>query len=793
LANQDHTTNVFRTVVTDNGVPPLSTTNSFTVIVNGDPMLTLVSATLVAEGCLPSNNAIDPGEPVTLMISLRDVGLADTTNLVATLLETNGLVSSSGSQAYGALLGGGAPVSQPFTFAATGACGGSLTILLQLQDGGLNLGTVSASFTLGPAVSVFAENFDSVTAPALPAGWTTSATGVQPNWRTTNSLAHTLPNAAFSADAANIGINELVSPAFALPMGPAQLSFSNYYNLEAGVGTNGFDGGVLEIKIGTNAFVDVLAAGGTFVSGGYNTTIDGRYSNPLAGRQAWSGANSSFIPTVVNLPPGAAGQSVQLRWRCGTDNGVGLGGWRIDTIAINARVCCADSAPGLPAQPDRTIPEMSLMVVTNTAIAPGKTLSYTLRNPPSGMQISTNGIISWTPTEAQGSGTNLIITVVSDDSLPPLGATNSFTVIVSEVNSAPVLPAQDDVTIGELTLLVVTNTGSDLDLPANTLAYSLRNPPAGAVIDSQGVITWIPGEDQGPGSYTFETIVTDDGIPAMSVTNSFTVTVNEVNTAPILPVQGDQTIAEMMTLTVTNAGMDLDLPLNQLTYAFLEAPAGASINSAGVITWTPNEAQGPSTNIFVTVVTDNGTPPLSATNSFKVIVTEVNSAPVLPMQVDRTLANLTALTITNTAFDSDLPLNHLTYLLVNPPTGALIDETGVISWTAAGEAGLTNGVFVTVVTDDGVPALSATNIFTISLPEPISAPVILQISVADEIATITWTTTSGRAYQLQYKDDLSETNWNDLPPENTATGSTLSRSDVVGGVAQRFYRIRVLP
>ena len=53
------------------------------------------------------------------------------------------------------------------------------------------------------------------------------------------------------------------------------------------------------------------------------------------------------------------------------------------------------------------------------------------------------------------------------------------------------------------------------------------------------------------------------------------------------------------------------------------------IDTNGVITWTPTEGQGPGTNTITTVVTDNGVPPLSATNSFEVMVTEVNSAPVL--------------------------------------------------------------------------------------------------------------------------------------------------------------------
>ena len=69
-----------------------------------------------------------------------------------------------------------------------------------------------------------------------------------------------------------------------------------------------------------------------------------------------------------------------------------------------------------------------------------------------------------------------------------------------------------------------------------------------------------------------------------------------------------------------------------------KAPAGATIDANGVITWTPSEAQGPSTNLITAGATDNGVPPLSATNSFSVVVAEVNSAPVLPAQTNRTVS-----------------------------------------------------------------------------------------------------------------------------------------------------------
>src|SRR5205814_9086992 len=113
--------------------------------------------------------------------------------------------------------------------------------------------------------------------------------GAESTWVTQSSVRDTTPNAAFSPDPTSIGLSDLVSPSIVLPTGQAQLSFRNNYDLETGPGSDGFDGGVLEIKIGSGSFTDIIAAGGSFASGGYTHTIDGDYGNALAGRPAWSG------------------------------------------------------------------------------------------------------------------------------------------------------------------------------------------------------------------------------------------------------------------------------------------------------------------------------------------------------------------------------------------------------------------------------------------------------------------------------------------------------------------------
>ena len=60
------------------------------------------------------------------------------------------------------------------------------------------------------------------------------------------------------------------------------------------------------------------------------------------------------------------------------------------------------------------------------------------------------------------------------------------------------------------------------------------------------------------------------------------------------------------------------LPAQTLTYQLTSTVAGTNqpvINTNGIITWTPDVSQAGTSNVFTTIVTDNGTPSLSATNS----------------------------------------------------------------------------------------------------------------------------------------------------------------------------------
>lgn len=310
------------------------------------PAVSSVGYALATENCDVPNGVVDPGETVTINFALQNFGTADTTNLIATLLPINGVMAPSAAQSYGALVANGGAVTQAFSFTANGICGSNIVATFELTDGAVNYAQVAINIPLGQFVPIYSENFDGVAAPALPSGWSTSGSGGQIAWVTTSTASDTAPYAAYSPDATTQGANALVSATYALPTGPSQLSFRHRYGFETG-----WDGGVLEMKIGGGNFADIITAGGSFVSGGYNNSVTS--GNALGARSVWGGTNANFSTVLVSLPGAASGQSVQFRWRAGTDASIGGAGWWVDTVTINAMSCCTggEIAPIITNQP----------------------------------------------------------------------------------------------------------------------------------------------------------------------------------------------------------------------------------------------------------------------------------------------------------------------------------------------------------------------------------------------------------------------------------------------------------
>src|SRR5712671_5294730 len=187
------------------------------------------------------------------------------------------------------------------------------------------------------------DNFDSLMPPELPFGWlATNALGPPPLWVSSDSgvpvpPADTAPNALFIDDPGVVSDKRLDGWSVSFYEDCCVLlTFRHNFNLEASdLDPNlGFDGGVLELSTdGGNTFQDILAAGGSFVMGGYNRIIATDRGSPIAGRQAWSGNSGGFMTTVLNVPAFQT-PSTKVRWRMASDSTGSGEGWRVDSITI---------------------------------------------------------------------------------------------------------------------------------------------------------------------------------------------------------------------------------------------------------------------------------------------------------------------------------------------------------------------------------------------------------------------------------------------------------------------------
>ncbi|MCX6924831.1 MAG: putative Ig domain-containing protein [Verrucomicrobia bacterium] len=205
----------------------------------------------------------------------------------------------------------------------------------------------------------------------------------------------------------------------------------------------------------------------------------------------------------------------------------------------------------------------------------------------------------------------------------PLPATPDAETRVTLSNRPPALVAPAEQFVDEGREFTFTLTANDPDLPNDRLTFGLSSAPSGMSINpATGLIRWPTGEGNGPSTNHVAVIVQDAGAPPLMATGTLTVVVREVNSAPTLAPIANRTINEGFTLVITNTATDSDLPRNWLSYALGSGvPNGASIDPAtGVFTWRPTDTQGPSTNHIVLIVSDNGTPSLSATQQFTVVV-----------------------------------------------------------------------------------------------------------------------------------------------------------------------------
>jgi hypothetical protein len=391
-----------------------------------------------------------------------------------------------------------------------------------------------------------------------------------------------------------------------------------------------------------------------------------------------------------------------LEHNSGSDMKVGIDYFSYANLQTNTVLYKNDlQVTPLFAVPDgQVIDELQTLIATNRQTysdLPDNPLSFSLVEAPTGLSLNPiNGVVTWKPSEAQGPSTNVVTIGAVAQGMPSLTTTQSFTVMVNEVNAPPqfgrvptIINASfevDSFTLGtgdvgqngpitgwssgpaaglnpgpfgspfadnglipdgtnvafihENGALAQSIAGFDIGSDYR-LAYSenARNccgskPELTVTIGTNTIVAKHIVSPVGP--YTSYHRVTSATFAALStnlllafaksdaMNGDSAVLIDDISITKIASdvSLGDYSATQGTQLSLVLSGYDSDVPAQPLTFSLVGAvPAGAVVESvSGLFTWTPSLAQSPTTNVFTTVVTDNGGPPLSATNSFTVVV-----------------------------------------------------------------------------------------------------------------------------------------------------------------------------
>ncbi|MBI5778435.1 MAG: putative Ig domain-containing protein [Planctomycetes bacterium] len=194
-----------------------------------------------------------------------------------------------------------------------------------------------------------------------------------------------------------------------------------------------------------------------------------------------------------------------------------------DSKSITITVNNVNRPPVLTDIGNKSIDEGAALTFTLSATDPdGDTLNYSATGLPAGA-ILEGDTFSWTPDYTQaGTYPNIKFRVTDPGSLYDEKA---ITIIVNNVNRAPIITSSDNKITNEGQLLTFT---SATDPDGDALSYSASGLPAGAAFDSvTGVFSWTPTYEQA-GSYPVTFTATDNGVGNLSVSGTVTIIVNDV-------------------------------------------------------------------------------------------------------------------------------------------------------------------------------------------------------------------------------------------------------------------------
>ncbi|MEK6950969.1 MAG: putative Ig domain-containing protein [Nanoarchaeota archaeon] len=346
-------------------------------------------------------------------------------------------------------------------------------------------------------------------------------------------------------------------------------------------------------------------------------------------------------------------------------------------------------------------------------------LTFSLTAGPEGMLITQNDVLRWTPTFEQA-GEHAVTLQVADGLT---AVTQTFTLTIENINREPVLDPIGNKQVNEGQPLTFTVTASDAD--GDQFGLSSTSLPAGAAFNQQtGQFSWTPTFEQA-GTYqvTFRAMDAAGDFDLETVT----ITVVNVNRAPVVAPVDDQSVDEGETLQFTVTATDADG--DALIFAMSSNwPAGATLTNhwdgTAIFSWTPSFEQAGTYELTFSVA-DSST---FVQETFSVTVRDVtnvqpatNNPPVITAPDDQTVNEGELLSFSVTATDQDN--DPLIFSVQNLPAGANFDAVArQFTWMPGFAQG---GIYVVtfVVSDGKVGGIDAEavliNVVDVPQPQPV--------------------------------------------------------------------------
>jgi subtilisin-like proprotein convertase family protein len=358
------------------------------------PVLSLEGIELLSENCEPTNDAVDPGETVRVSFALRNAGAAPTTNLMVSLLPTNGVAWPDGPVNFGVLVPGGQSVTQSFTFTALGACGGSIEPTLRLLDGNFDFGYIAETLPLGDQ-TVLNHQATNSTLLAVPGSGTVGPASPFPSTITVSGITGNITKVTLTL----FGITHTyLADIDVLLVGPGGkvLVMS-----DCGSGTSVND---VSLTFDDDA-ADSLPASGSVFSGTYQPTDYGTGADTFSS-PAPVGPYDAHLSAFAGASPNG-NWSLYVQDDASIDSG-SIQGWSLNLSTSNS-ICCTGAPPPQPFI-QSIVASNSTVTVTWTTI-PGDT--YRLESSPD--VTSTN----WATAAPDVVATNLTTDATVSSNTPP--------------------------------------------------------------------------------------------------------------------------------------------------------------------------------------------------------------------------------------------------------------------------------------------------------------------------------------------------------------------------------------